>query len=110
MRTREYIFKRDVIPFSWSHSSPPTFLGSPLKYMRHAVTPYTAAEKAGFERTTWFRKEGMGYNLEQGTQPQTVGYSLSDSPVGLLAWIYEKLVNWTDNYKWDDDEGSSDYL
>ena len=37
--------------------------------------------------------------------PQTLGYSLADSPVGLLAWIYEKLVTWTDEYPWDDDEG-----
>ena len=25
--------------------------------------------------------------------------------MGLLAWIYEKLVNWTDGYPWTDDEG-----
>ncbi|RXW18152.1 hypothetical protein EST38_g7707 [Candolleomyces aberdarensis] len=35
---------------------------------------------------------------------QTLGYSLDDSPVGLLAWIYEKLVNWSDGYSWTDDE------
>ncbi len=34
-----------------------------------------------------------------------MGYSLTDSPVGLLAWIFEKLVNWTDEYPWEDDEG-----
>lgn len=28
----------------------------------------------------------------------------SDSPVGLLAWIYEKLHDWTDAYPWTDDE------
>ena len=49
--------------------------------------------------------EGRGYNIEQSTQPQTLGYSLADSPAGLLGWIYEKLVNWTDNYPWSDDEG-----
>ncbi|ETW82035.1 hypothetical protein HETIRDRAFT_146198 [Heterobasidion irregulare TC 32-1] len=26
------------------------------------------------------------------------------SPIGLLAWIYEKLVTWTDDYQWGDDE------
>lgn len=30
---------------------------------------------------------------------------MADSPVGLLAWIYEKLVAWTDGYDWSDDEG-----
>ena len=49
----------------------------------------------------------MGYVAEQSTQPQTVGYSLADSPVGLLAWVYEKLVQWTDSYPWTDDEGLS---
>ena len=43
--------------------------------------------------------------VEQSTRPQTIGYSLADSPVGLLAWIYEKLVTWTDEYPWEDDEG-----
>lgn len=28
----------------------------------------------------------------------------SDSPVALLAWIYEKLVDWTDEYPWTEDE------
>jgi hypothetical protein len=39
-----------------------------------------------------------------GTKPQTVGYALADSPVALLAWIYEKLHDWTDSYPWTDDE------
>lgn len=53
-----------------------------------------------------FTREGRGYSAVQSTQPQTLGYGLADSPVGLLAWIYEKLVRWTDDYKWDDDEGN----
>ncbi|KAK1220538.1 hypothetical protein PQX77_016678 [Marasmius sp. AFHP31] len=65
---------------------------------------YTEAEKAGLARTKWFQEKGSGYMQEHNTQPQTIGYSLADSPVGLLAWIYEKLVNWTDSYPWDDDE------
>ena len=51
------------------------------------------------------RKKGLGYFKEQSTQPQTLGYSLADSPACLLAWIYEKPVNWTDGYPWTDDEG-----
>ena len=47
----------------------------------------------------------MGYCAEQTTKPQTLGYSLADSPVGMLAWIYEKLVSITDSYPWEDDEG-----
>jgi hypothetical protein len=40
----------------------------------------------------------------QGTKPQTLAYALQDSPVALLAWIYEKLHDWTDNYPWTDEE------
>ncbi|KAH9480609.1 Putative epoxide hydrolase [Psilocybe cubensis] len=85
-------------------SAPPELLSQPLSYLRNLVTRYTPAEKAGLAKTAWFRAEGMGYFMEQTTQPQTLGYSLADSPVGLLAWIYEKLVNWSDKYPWTDDE------
>jgi hypothetical protein len=33
-----------------------------------------------------------------------VAYALHDSPVALLAWVYEKLHDWTDAYPWTDDE------
>ncbi|KAJ7430583.1 Alpha/Beta hydrolase protein [Mycena galericulata] len=67
----------------------------------------TDKEKAGLERTAWFRRVGTGYFIQQATNPQTLGYSLSDSPAGLLAWIYEKLVTWSGAYPWEDDEGKT---
>lgn len=70
------------------------------------VLPWSAAEKAGVARSQEWMKDGRGYFLEQSTRPQTIGYSLADSPVGLLGWIYEKLVAWTDDYPFTDDEGS----
>lgn len=42
--------------------------------------------------------------IQQSTRPQTLGYALHDSPVALLAWIYDKLHLWTDGYPWTDDE------
>ncbi|MCU1345996.1 MAG: putative epoxide hydrolase [Acidimicrobiia bacterium] len=39
---------------------------------------------------------GTGYSQEQMTRPQTIGYSLVDSPVGQAAWILEKFWVWTD--------------
>jgi pimeloyl-ACP methyl ester carboxylesterase len=42
-----------------------------------------------------FRNTGFGYFLEQSTRPQTVGYSLVDSPIGLAAWM---LDHDTDSY------------
>ncbi|KAJ6179688.1 hypothetical protein N7519_010149 [Penicillium mononematosum] len=61
-------------------------------------------EKAGRKRNEWFEREGYGYNQLQSTRPQTIGAALEDSPVALLAWIYEKLHDWTDSYPWTDDE------
>jgi pimeloyl-ACP methyl ester carboxylesterase len=42
-----------------------------------------------------FRTDGFGYFLEQSTRPQTIGYSLLDTPVGLAAWM---LDHDTDSY------------
>ena len=38
-----------------------------------------------------------GYSKQQSTRPQTVGYGLVDSPIGLAGWILEKMWAWTDN-------------
>lgn len=29
---------------------------------------------------------------------------ISDSPVGLLAWMWDKIVDWSDDYPWTEDE------
>ena len=47
------------------------------------------------ETQAWFAEEG-GYIALQGTRPQTLGFALNDSPVGLLAWIVEKWRAWSD--------------
>ena len=39
---------------------------------------------------------GTGYAAIQGTQPQTIGLPLNDSPAGLLGWILEKFRSWSD--------------
>ena len=82
----------------------PTFSSTPWQALKHALLPYSEDEKAGVARSRWFSKEGFGYNLLQGTKPATIGFALADSPVALLAWIYEKLHDWTDAYPWTDDE------
>jgi pimeloyl-ACP methyl ester carboxylesterase len=43
----------------------------------------------------WLREE-TGYSSIQGTKPQTLAYALTDSPVGLAAWIIEKFRTWSD--------------
>jgi epoxide hydrolase len=43
-----------------------------------------------------FEADLSGYFKVQSTRPQTLAYSLNDSPVGLLAWIVERFRDWTD--------------
>src|SRR5512144_2473854 len=52
-------------------------------------------ERAAAEAVAAFRQDGFGYFLEMATRPQTIGYSLLDSPVGLAAWL---LDHDTDSY------------
>ncbi|KAJ6028209.1 hypothetical protein N7540_003785 [Penicillium herquei] len=85
-------------------SQPPKWSSSPLLALQHAIQPYTLHEKEGRERSAWFQREGYGYNILQSTKPQTIGTILAESPVSLLAWIYEKLHDWSDDYPWTDDE------
>jgi pimeloyl-ACP methyl ester carboxylesterase len=53
------------------------------------------AEREAHEKLDGFTTDGFGYFLEQTTRPQTIGYSLLDSPVGLAAWM---LDHDTDSY------------
>jgi pimeloyl-ACP methyl ester carboxylesterase len=52
-------------------------------------------EQATHEAVKTFTQDGFAYFLEQSTRPQTIGYSLLDSPVGLAAWL---LDHDTDSY------------
>jgi pimeloyl-ACP methyl ester carboxylesterase len=54
------------------------------------------AEQAfGQQIQGWFFSEGA-FNMIQSTKPQTLGYALNDSPVGLASWILEKFNSWSD--------------
>jgi pimeloyl-ACP methyl ester carboxylesterase len=66
---------------------PPEVLGGAVQ---------TDAERVAFN--AFKRQFGKGYIAEQGQSPQSIGYSLADSPAGLAAWIldhdtdaYEKI-------------------
>ncbi|GAA1227398.1 epoxide hydrolase [Prauserella halophila] len=56
----------------------------------------TAAERGWVEETRHFWRHRAAYAKQQETRPQTIGYSLVDSPVGLLAWILDKFAEWSD--------------
>src|SRR5690606_13979900 len=86
--------------------APPTLFKHPMKFLsmvagmvsggsigltKQEVTILKAMEK--------YYKEEMGYLHIQGTKPASLSYGLTDSPVGLLGWIREKLHDWTDGYE-----------
>ena len=56
----------------------------------------TEAERSALASLEHGREWEAGYSQEQATRPQTIGYALVDSPVGLCAWIVEKFWAWTD--------------
>jgi epoxide hydrolase len=55
----------------------------------------TDPERERLARIRHFMTEEWGYNQLQSTRPQTLAYGLTDSPVGQLAWIAEKVAAWS---------------
>jgi pimeloyl-ACP methyl ester carboxylesterase len=53
-------------------------------------------ERAYLADVDRWRAAESAYALVQRTKPQTLAYALNDSPVGLAAWIVEKLRAWSD--------------
>ena len=45
--------------------------------------------------TEWLQKEGAYINI-QSTKPMSLGFGLSDSPVGMAGWLVEKYHDWSD--------------
>ena len=60
---------------------------------RADLTPEEQAWMA--EGAAWTATEGA-YSAIHRTKPQTIAAALTDSPVGLAAWIVEKLHSWSD--------------
>ncbi|MEU1360400.1 hypothetical protein ABZ356_11225 [Micromonospora zamorensis] len=52
-------------------------------------------ERTAHDALELFMMDGFGYFLEHSTRPQTIGYSLLDTAVGLAAWM---LDHDTDSY------------
>ncbi|KSV61790.1 multidrug MFS transporter [Sinorhizobium sp. Sb3] len=54
-------------------------------------------EKEAYDSLSTFFGRNAAYGAMMVTRPQTIGYSLSDSPSGLASWIYEKVAQWSDS-------------
>jgi epoxide hydrolase len=57
----------------------------------------TDLERTAIARLAERNRTSSAYSHIQATTPQTLGYSLVDSPVGLCAWILEKVWTWSDH-------------
>jgi len=57
----------------------------------------TAPERDAFQSLSTFFGRNAAYGAMMVTRPQTIGYSLADSPAGLAAWTYEKIAQWSDS-------------
>lgn len=67
-----------------------------VRHLGHGARPVSEAERAFLDsQARWYDDEG-GYAHIQRTKPQTLAFALNDSPVGLCAWITEKLRAWSD--------------
>lgn len=73
----------------------PADVAKALNNGESAPAGLSVKEKAAFESLNYLYKKGGGYAAMMVTRPQTLGYGLSDSPVGLASFFYDKLNEWT---------------
>jgi pimeloyl-ACP methyl ester carboxylesterase len=87
---------------AWKH--PEAILALHLNYIPGSYRPWVdeatqplRSEEIAFQETAhrWYEEKG-GYWHVQATQPQTLGFALNDSPVGLAAWLIDKYRDWSD--------------
>ena len=64
--------------------------------MRHPDGPQSKEEEEWQERFNNDQIMQDGYRTQQATKPQTLSYGMMDSPVGIAAWIIEKMYSWSD--------------
>jgi pimeloyl-ACP methyl ester carboxylesterase len=77
---------------------PGTVPPSVLRLIRNrdpVPSSFSDVEKVAFAGLEYFYGKGFGYAEMMNTRPQTLGYALADSPVGILAFFYDKFTEWT---------------
>jgi pimeloyl-ACP methyl ester carboxylesterase len=67
----------------------PTEIAAVLAAGGPAPAGLSEKERAAFVSLDTFFKKYRAYGAIMGTRPQTIGYALADSPVGLAAWIFD---------------------
>ncbi|HZX43745.1 MAG TPA: epoxide hydrolase, partial [Myxococcaceae bacterium] len=86
-----------------ARKAPERMVGLHLNYVPGSFRPWVedegtlSNEERAFlaDARHWYEEEGA-YGHMQATRPGTLGIALTDSPVGLAAWILEKVRAWAD--------------
>ncbi|KAH7420011.1 epoxide hydrolase domain-containing protein [Cadophora sp. MPI-SDFR-AT-0126] len=88
-------------------SGPPSWK-SPLTLIRFiawAIWQDKSKDGSLLGRMMWWQKDEQGYLEIQGTKAQTLAYALVDSPMGMLAWIRDKVEHLVDDdFTWEEEE------
>ncbi|WP_256679614.1 alpha/beta fold hydrolase [Pseudomonas sp. PB120] len=83
----------------------PQLIGAHVNYIPGSYRPsvgngqaVVSEEEQGFlDRSSHFAATEGAYAALQSTKPQTLAFALSDSPLGLAAWMIEKFQAWVDH-------------
>lgn len=84
------------------HQYADKIIGVHLHLAGPLMPPYPTAEDFAPEELAWgakfakFMTDGNAYMQVQRTKPQTIGFAMHDSPVGLAAWLIDKRRAWSD--------------
>lgn len=60
------------------------------------LSPETPEDIAWLQKAMAVRERETAYLQLQGTKPQSLGFAMMDSPMGVAAWFAEKFVGWSD--------------
>jgi pimeloyl-ACP methyl ester carboxylesterase len=76
-------------------ASVPPEIAKALQNGEPAPAGLSDEEQRAYAQMNALYTRGGGYAGIMVTRPQTIGYSLADSPAGLAAWFYDKFADWT---------------
>ncbi|KAI9043107.1 uncharacterized protein KD926_004610 [Aspergillus affinis] len=83
----------------------PSIWTNPLALLSVMIWAPLQSATSLFGRMLWWQREESGYLEVQGTKPLTLSYGLVDSPIGMLAWILDKLHHLVgDDFSWEHEE------
>jgi pimeloyl-ACP methyl ester carboxylesterase len=79
-----------------SYTQEPTFMTLLSHLIIGSPAPLSKQDRAKVQTAIDFMTTGSAYAAMQGTRPSTLGLVLQSDPGALLAWVGEKLLQWTD--------------